>query len=248
MVEKHSTLRTIFADSASDALHDQVVVANGSGRITVTDLHDPSRDEDTGGILPWHFTITRVSETEILCELAINHALIDGASIRLLAIDLSHAVNDRDIGRETLSYSDYVAHVNSTVSKQSEYWKTYLHDATSCVFPKLNSSATEELHSEIRQIDSDRVRKFCEIYGFTLFNVFQVAWALILRYYANTDDVCFGYLVSGRDTPIQGIENAVGLFINTLICRLQLGNSVPILWILERNESNFIRSLEHPQK
>lgn len=94
-----------------------------------------------------------------------------------------------------------------------------------------------------RRIDSRRIRTFCETYGSTLFNVIQLAWALVLRCYTGTDDVCCGYLTSGRDIPLSGIENAVGLFINLLVCRLQSDSNLPILSILQRNESDFIRSL-----
>ncbi|GAW24682.1 hypothetical protein ANO14919_142730 [Xylariales sp. No.14919] len=179
MVTKHSALRTVFVDSVSGTLHDQVVVVNGSGRITITDLHDSSKEKNKSGFLPWHLTITRVSKTEILCELGISHALVDGASIQLIGIDLSCAVNGHDIGGERLSYSDYVAYLKSIPSKQNDYWKTYLHDAAPCVFPKLSSSPTGSLpgglHSKICKINSKQARKFYKAYGFTLSNVFRVA-------------------------------------------------------------------------
>ncbi|WP_145336739.1 condensation domain-containing protein, partial [Paenibacillus xylanexedens] len=50
--------------------------------------------------------------------------------------------------------------------------------------------------------------------------VIQTAWGLLLGNYNNTDDVVFGAVVSGRPAEIDGVENMVGLFINTLPVRL----------------------------
>jgi non-ribosomal peptide synthetase component F len=67
----------------------------------------------------------------------------------------------------------------------------------------------------------------------------------VLRCYVGTEDVCFGYLASGRDIALPGIEDAVGLFINMLVCRLQLDDSLSITALLQQNESSFVHSLEN---
>ncbi|MFD1908997.1 condensation domain-containing protein [Paenibacillus rhizoplanae] len=48
----------------------------------------------------------------------------------------------------------------------------------------------------------------------------QTAWGILLRRYNNTDDAVFGAVVSGRPPEIDGVENMVGLFINTIPVRL----------------------------
>ncbi|WP_268800675.1 non-ribosomal peptide synthetase [Pseudomonas huanghezhanensis] len=49
----------------------------------------------------------------------------------------------------------------------------------------------------------------------------QAAWALLLMRHADRDDVLFGVTVAGRPTELEGIEGALGLFINTLPLRLK---------------------------
>jgi amino acid adenylation domain-containing protein len=49
---------------------------------------------------------------------------------------------------------------------------------------------------------------------------FYCAWGILLQTYCNTRDVVFGTTVSGRTPAIKGIENMVGLFINTLPLRV----------------------------
>ena len=45
----------------------------------------------------------------------------------------------------------------------------------------------------------------------------QAAWALLLMRYSGRDDVLFGVTVAGRPTELEGIEEALGLFINTCL-------------------------------
>ena len=51
-------------------------------------------------------------------------------------------------------------------------------------------------------------------------SMMQTAWGMLLRSYNNIDDAVFGAVVSGRPAEIEGVENMVGLFINTLPVRL----------------------------
>jgi acyl carrier protein len=52
--------------------------------------------------------------------------------------------------------------------------------------------------------------------------VLQGAWALLLSHYSGMQDVVFGVTVSGRSAPLPGIEDMVGVFINTLPARARV--------------------------
>jgi hypothetical protein len=52
------------------------------------------------------------------------------------------------------------------------------------------------------------------------------------------EDICFGYLASGRDAPVTGIKDAVGAFVNMLICRAQFSSS-------QMTASQFIQELQY---
>lgn len=55
----------------------------------------------------------------------------------------------------------------------------------------------------------------------TLNTLVQSAWLLLLQRYTGQETVCFGATVAGRPMELSGIEQQIGLFINTLpvICR-----------------------------
>lgn len=48
--------------------------------------------------------------------------------------------------------------------------------------------------------------------------------------YTGTNTACFGYLTSGRDAPIRGLNDSVGAYTNVLICQLDS------LWAKEPHE------------
>src|SRR5262249_12820563 len=71
----------------------------------------------------------------------------------------------------------------------------------------------------------------------TLNTVVQGAWGLLLSRYSGVSDVVFGMTVAGRPPELLGIEQMVGLFINTLPLRLQIDPAKLVLsWLQELQE------------
>ncbi|HEV7518404.1 MAG TPA: amino acid adenylation domain-containing protein, partial [Thermoanaerobaculia bacterium] len=66
----------------------------------------------------------------------------------------------------------------------------------------------------------------------TLNTLVQGAWALLLQRYSGREDVVFGTVTSGRSAPLPGIEDIVGLFINTLPTRVRVSPLARLaLWL-----------------
>ena len=89
-------------------------------------------------------------------------------------------------------------------------------------------NASAQCHTAVREINQHEsicIRQYCSDIGVSLATLFQAAWSLVLSQYTGSDDVCFGYLASGRDAHIAGLHNAVGAFVNMLICRVQFSSS-----------------------
>ncbi len=60
------------------------------------------------------------------------------------------------------------------------------------------------------------------------------AWGILLQKYNNTNDIVFGTTVSGRNTDISGVEDMVGLFINTLPLRVNSTEGESVQSLLEK--------------
>ncbi|MFJ6017537.1 amino acid adenylation domain-containing protein [Streptomyces sp. NPDC092952] len=81
--------------------------------------------------------------------------------------------------------------------------------------------------------------------GVTLNTVTQAAWALVLARLAGRDDVVYGVTVSGRPPELDGVENMVGLFINTLPLRARIEPAEPLGAFLRRLQEEQARLLDH---
>jgi amino acid adenylation domain-containing protein len=82
-------------------------------------------------------------------------------------------------------------------------------------------------------------------HGLTLGTVIQGAWAIVLARLTGRDDVVFGATVSGRPPEVAGIEEMVGLFINTVPVRLRVDPAEPLTGMLSRLQDEQARLAPH---
>ncbi|WP_152548141.1 non-ribosomal peptide synthetase, partial [Photobacterium galatheae] len=64
--------------------------------------------------------------------------------------------------------------------------------------------------------DYQQIKHTCQQFGVTLNVMLQFAWHKLLHTYTGDSQTLVGTTVSGRDVPVEGIEQSVGLYINTL--------------------------------
>ena len=260
VVSRHPALRTLFVESPSPhRFKDQLVMRTCEPTIHLISSSDPpaaltrhweSRQEPK----PLHSLVicSTPSGDSVLCDLEMNHAITDATSTALLKREICAAYDDLLDATPGPLYGDYIRHIQSVGTEASlEYWKDYLEGVPPCVFPSQREPQSGEdkaRGSMTRLLDGDthsRLRSFCQKNGFTPANLFHLAWALLLRCYTGSETVCFGYLLSGRDVPVEGVEKTVGPFINLLVSRLHLGGSEPLTAVIERNQAEFVSSLNH---
>ncbi|SEH60429.1 non-ribosomal peptide synthetase [Magnetospirillum fulvum] len=81
--------------------------------------------------------------------------------------------------------------------------------------------------------------------GVTLNSVLVALWGILLGRYADSADVVFGSVVSGRTLDVDGIERMVGAVINTIPVRVTLGAGEGIVSLLRRLQAQAFDSLTH---
>ncbi|HEV2149199.1 MAG TPA: non-ribosomal peptide synthase/polyketide synthase [Longimicrobiaceae bacterium] len=91
------------------------------------------------------------------------------------------------------------------------------------------------------------LEEFARAHHVTLNTLVQGAWALLLARYSGDDDVLFGATVSGRPVELNGVEEMVGLFINTLPVRVRVAAEACVLpWLRGVQERQAqLREWEH---
>ena len=81
----------------------------------------------------------------------------------------------------------------------------------------------------------------------TLNTVVQGAWSILLSRYSGEEDILFGTTLSGRPAELRGVENMVGMFINTLPLRVKVADDASLLpWLQELQTQQLqIRNYEY---
>ncbi|KAI9691601.1 MAG: NRPS [Bathelium mastoideum] len=261
VVQRHASLRTVFIPNVSQqGLMDQVVLKKWNAKVDHLEecddasvLHELEARQliDFNDSKPSHaFTIAKTSTNRVFCMLDISHAISDGSSVPILLRDLGNAYAEQPgLDASGPLFSDYISFIQSRPREADiDYWKSYLAGTEPCYFPTLGSHAKEarQLHTLVLPLSgASLLPAFCAKHGLTVSNVLQFVWALILRSYTNSNDICFGYLVSGRDAPVEGVQEAVGAFINILVCRMSLSHTTQVGEALEQAQNDFAQSLAH---
>ncbi|GLA69669.1 nonribosomal peptide synthase [Aspergillus tubingensis] len=260
VVNRHRLLRTIFVDSLrGDGSIDQVVLEDVQP--TIVNLVITGTESLIQGLShlersplpdlhPAHrLTICQSPTGSVGCALDVNHALVDGNSRQIILHDLLLACDGMLPPESDHVYRDYVSYLQQPLLDPARtYWDQYTEGLEPCIFPNLMGGSENIPTAEIGRVDRSlrgisSLREFCRINELTMASVFQVAWGLVLRAYARTEDICYGYMTSGRDTPIAGIEDAVGPFINMLVQRLDFRGGSSTLELLRKCQIDFAHSL-----
>lgn len=266
VVDRHASLRTIFVEIDGLEPHENTLQSTFSQLVLKRYLHwapilqcasedatefllkQPALDYNSAKGRPLHqFTICETPSRRVFFKLEINHALTDGTSMAILTRDLNLAYQDQLTESGPL-YAEFIAHLQLQDTRASlDFWETYLAGVQPCRLPTLpGGDGQEREHQSVPvRLDSKRMQKFCSRHGLTITNILQAAWTLVLRYYTACDDVCFGYLASGRDIPIDSIYDAVGPFINMLVCRPNVTGETSGLRLVEKVQEGMLKALEH---
>ncbi|CAM4847245.1 unnamed protein product, partial [Rotaria magnacalcarata] len=89
------------------------------------------------------------------------------------------------------------------------------------------------------------LKKTCRENGFTLSTILLFVWHKILNVYGNSSHTVIGTTISGRNLPVDNIENAVGLFINTLPSIMNHKIDVSVIDAIKTLQDNMNEMINH---
>ncbi|KAL6705717.1 hypothetical protein ACN47E_006506 [Coniothyrium glycines] len=261
VVQRHPALRTVFIDSVcKGGVFDQVVVKKFETGL----IHRTCKDAEVTNVLasaghgnsyaksqprlPHQALIVETTSGKIIVKITVNHAVVDGGSLAIIGQDLQAAYEGTLSEEEGALYSDYIKYLRELPDDEAiRYWKEKLRGVRPCYFP----TTTQNSHQKrLRSLDMAFNRwadlhLLAETSNVTFANILLAAWAIVLRKYTDSTEVCYGYLTSGRNVPINNIENAVGAFINMLVSRLLIAPSLSLLNIIDKVQDDFIESMPY---
>jgi amino acid adenylation domain-containing protein len=273
LVDRQPALRTVFFEIASDNIfHQAVIKGRNNTRVQRVDL-DENGDEDSliQGFFSRQtidyqahapanqFTIGVTSSGRILIKVDILHALSDGTTWNLIFQELSQAYGNKRFIEQPPAplYSDYVSYLASQpIQVALEYWQRYLAGVRPCMFPTIQGvdhsisdiNKTSMPTTQIAFVDFHRgteLQSLCAKYGITVSNMIQTVWSIVLRSFVGCDEVCFGYVVSGRDVPLANVEQAIGTYIGQLPCRIHIQDKDSVIEVAQKLQDDFFNGLSH---
>ncbi|KAJ5107519.1 hypothetical protein N7456_004194 [Penicillium angulare] len=261
LVARHPVLRTTFIDSSySGGSFDQLVFRDIPDNVLRVECPDSEVQDKLAAIsmaeinamrpakLSNQFTVCKTSSGRVIVKLEINHAIIDGGGVDVLLRDLTMAYDHRLPEGAGPRFSDYIKFIRT--QNQAEalcHWKQYLNGVSPChISPSAGSQPKRELKGVLMNFQRfPDLLKFCEQSSVTLANLTLSAWAIVLKQFTGSDDVCFGYLSAGRDAPVKGIQEMVGIFINMLCCRVQFSPRQTLADISKCVNADYVSSIPH---
>ncbi|MBH5320331.1 amino acid adenylation domain-containing protein [Paenibacillus sp. GSMTC-2017] len=112
---------------------------------------------------------------------------------------------------------------------QQQYWKqeftgwqerTLLTEALESQLERAHEGKGARHTITIPTIAAAEINRYVQQHEVTLAAFLYTAWGILIGRYCRSDDVLFGTTVSGRTPELAGIEEMIGLFINTIPLRM----------------------------
>ncbi|MEV5755142.1 condensation domain-containing protein, partial [Actinoallomurus sp. NPDC052308] len=260
LLRRHPNLRAAFPH---DRLKKPVQVVPRSvelpfREVTAADEAEADRIADADRVAPFdltrppliRLTLVRIGPDRARIVLTNHHILFDGWSTPILVVELLTRYAGAQPPAAT-PYKQYLAWLKRQDHEAAtRAWTAALDgiEEPTLLLPEaaglaavLPSAVSEELPEE----SAARLRRRARAQGVTLNTLVQAAWGLLLARLTGRSDVVFGQVVSGRPPELPGIEQMVGLFVNTVPVRLRVRADETLAELLTRLQAEQAALLGH---
>jgi amino acid adenylation domain-containing protein/non-ribosomal peptide synthase protein (TIGR01720 family) len=200
------------------------------------------------------FMLVRMGPERYRLILSNHHILWDGWSLPVLATELFtlYAQRGADTGLpRSIPYTDYLAWLGDQSDTDAlEAWRASLDGVEEPTLiapeaagraPVMPERVSADLGAELTEVLAARARR----HSLTMNTLVQGLWGLLLGRLTGRDDVVFGATVSGRPPELPGVEQMIGLFINTLPVRVRLRPDEPLIQAMARLQDEQTRLFDH---
>ncbi len=255
IVERHDILRTAFAGEG-DEVH-QLVVANAAlpwhaedwrglspieqaERFDAYRVQDRARGFDFGKAPLLRIALFRLADDRWQLLWTHHHVLSDGWSGPLMYRDVvalyqAHVERrDAALGPAPV-YEHYIAWLERQDRAAARaHWHAQvgaLAAPTPLGFdtlPVAGEQGYREQRLELTVAETQALQAAAQQLRVTLNTLLQWSWAYLLHRHSGEADVVFGTTISGRPAEVAGIEEMVGLFINTIPVRVAFDDAEPL--------------------
>ncbi|SDZ32475.1 non-ribosomal peptide synthetase, partial [Pseudomonas sp. NFACC14] len=164
--------------------------------------------------------------------LLFHHMVDDATSLAMLTAEVeAHVMGREHLLAASVPYRNYVAQARLGISREEHegFFREMLGDVTEPTLPfglqdvQGDGRGIEEVRQPVDGVLSQRLRAQARQLGVSAASLYHLAWAQVLGRVSGKDDVVFGTVLLGRMQGGEGADRALGMFINTLPLRVELG-------------------------
>ncbi|MBD2767188.1 amino acid adenylation domain-containing protein [Hymenobacter sp. BT664] len=273
LVAKHQVLRTVFAYEKISK-PQQVVLKQREVHVRYEDCSPQAADEQAQFLQGYYATDRQRGfdlSKDCLLRLSViktgprthklvlthHHIIVDGWSFPLLIEDFTRLCQlaQQHQPLPTTASPPYSRYINWLKQQPRQlalnHWREYLagYEETASL-PKLTPQASSHFelgkhNLRFNQQTTAQLRALAIGQQTTLSTVFEALWGLVLQRYSGKDDVVFGRVTAGRPAELVGVEQIVGLFLNTVPQRVSRQGSATFLDLLAKLRDQSLRMQPH---
>lgn len=275
VLARHETLRTAFLwDGLDDPLQvvrshvqtewhhrDMAAIPIAEQDSKLADFLDADRRRGFDLAKPplCRMTLVRLGLLQWKWIWSFHHLIVDGWSASLILDELFARYGSTDPGGVELAnppkYRDFIAgYLARDEGREKTFWTEQLAGFTEPhrlevpgLPPEPNASGHETYSLDLGDSVSEALAAAARELNVTLNTMFLGAWALVLSRWTRATDVLFGTTVAGRPSSLPGVEQATGLFINTLPQRIRVAPGAQLGDWLRDVQRNQIKTREFEQ-
>ena len=155
----------------------------------------------------------------------VHHACVDGFSASLIYQKVRRFAEGQnvqagrsfsEVGRELKLLQDSLSMTHQKFWAQQK--SNFPHAGAEILLPRPTSTLLTDppVRTLPVALAENHLLAFCRQHGVTVASLHYSAWSIVLSKYTDCDSVIFGCVVSGRDLPIEGVQETIGPLINTL--------------------------------
>ncbi|CEJ80076.1 hypothetical protein VHEMI00280 [[Torrubiella] hemipterigena] len=235
VIERHDIFRTHFITTRSSAYpiaqvvtktakvnweHFDVDALSLDGVIAehMNKLPDPVDSYEA----PYSLGIIRYRGSTFLSFIC-HHALYDGVAMENLYREIEHLSNGQILA-PSISSVPFLQQALELPYDADAFWQSHFEGYQPIFISAKSDKHITSQSSSSMSFDTtlSDLQSRCKDLGISLLSLCQSAWAMVLAVISDSDDVCFGNVMSGRTVAVEGVERILAPCFNTVPVRMQI--------------------------
>jgi non-ribosomal peptide synthetase component F/acyl carrier protein len=192
--------------------------------------------------VPFRVTLCKIAKDKYGIIISHHHILYDGWSNSIILREFFNAYEILSHQKTPMKpvkgkFKEFIMWIQiQDKEAQKKFWKEYLEGfemkSGHPVKKKEEVKRTAVYRFQFQDETRDKIYCFVKEYKISVSSLLYSAWGILLQKYNGCEDVLFDTTVSGRSAKVKGIENMVGLFINTLPVRVKALSNEKLIDVL----------------